>query len=303
MRFTTRLLATCLVSVAAFSADPAMSGPLAGFVLDQEARSVRPVLGVPGSAYVAGSVLQDVEALAVSPDGERALAAQADGLAWVERLPSGDFQAMRIAGSTGADRLTWSPDGSAAAAYAASTRSVQVLLKGKISRIVDLTSLEGVRALAIDNSGDSVLAGADGGVYLAGKDGAVRRLASLESPAALAIRGSDLFVAAGGVFEIKDYAAQPALLPFSDAAAVALHVAPGGDRLVVATGEAVFIFEIASRSVATRLNLDFQPTMLTRLGSAALFVLNSGKAGVEPLYVVNAAAVPAVFFVPSGREQ
>jgi hypothetical protein len=303
MRFTTFLLVLCLVAVA-LAADPAMSGPLAGFVLDQETRSVRPVLGVPGSAYVAAAVLQNVDALAVSPDGNRALAAQAEGLAWVERLPGGDFNAVRIEGSAGADRLAWSPDGSAAAAYGADARSVQVLVNGKVSRVVDLSALDSVSSLAIDNGGDYVIAGAAGGIFLARKDGDVRLVAAVASPAALAIRGEDLFVAAGAVFEINDYAGKATLLPFAeDAAAVALQVAPGGERLIVATESAVSIFEIASRSVAAKLDLDFKPTMLHRLGAAAVFALNSGKAGVEPLYAVSASAAPAVFFVPSGREQ
>jgi hypothetical protein len=257
-------VAVCLVPQAAFSADPVMSGPLAGYFFDKEARAVRPVLGVPGSAYVAGAVLDDVDALAVSPDGRQALVSQGNSLALLGRLPDGSFDAVGIGDSARADKLAWSADGAAAVAYSSAAASAQVLAHGKISRAVDLSALEEVSALAIDNEGDRLLIGAADGLYLAVKGEDVRRIAAIAGPAAIAIEGADAFVAAGSVFEVKDY---------------------------------------AGAAVAVRLDLDFTPTMLSRLGSETTFALNSGAAGVEPLYVIDAAREPAVFFVPAGREQ
>jgi hypothetical protein len=304
MKLIPILIAVCLVPLAAFSAEPVMSGPLAGYILDPESRSVRPVLGILGSAYVAGAVLDDVDALAVSPDGARALVSQGDSLVLVGRVHNAAFEAVPIEDTAGADKLAWSPDGSAAVAYSSSARAAQVLTGGKSSRVVDLSALEHVSVVAIGNSGESLLIGAEGGLYFAAKGGEVRLIAAIGKPVAIALAGADAFVAAGGVFEIHDYAGQAAVLTFAEEAdAVGLQAARDGKRLIVAAARSISVYDVASRTVAARLDLDFTPTMLSRLGSETTFALNSGAAGVEPLYVIDAGREPAVFFVPSGREQ
>jgi hypothetical protein len=304
MRLIPILMALCLVPLAAFSAEPVMSGPLAGYVLDQESRSVRPVVGIPGSAYVASPVLEDVDALAVSPDGARALVSQGDSLALVGRHSSGSFEAVEIQETRAAEKLAWSPDGSAAVAYSSGTRTAQILTGGKFSRAVDLSALEQVSVVAVGNSGENLLIGAEGGLYLAEKGGEVRLIAAIAKPVAIALEGADAFVAAGEVFELQDYAGKATLMTFAgEAEALGVQVERGGKRLIVASSRSVAVYDVASRTVAARLDLEFTPTMLSRLGSETTFMLNSGAAGVEPLYVIDAGREPAVFFVPSGREQ
>jgi hypothetical protein len=298
------IVISSLLPLAAFAAEPAMSGPLAGYVLDGESRSARAVLGVPGAAYAGAAILADVDALAVSPDGLRALAAQSDGLALVTRLATGDFEAARIENSSGADKLAWSGSGAAAVAYSSGSRTVQVLLEGKIDRLVELSGIEGVSALAVDDTGDHVLIGAEAGLYLAVKGGDTRLVAALAKPVAIALRGADAFVVAAGVVEIEDYAGKATVLTFaSEPEAVGAQLSRDGKRLVVALANAVAIYDIVSRSAAARIDLDFTPTMLARFGSGSAYLLHAGKAGVEPLYVVDASASPAVFFVPAGRQE
>jgi hypothetical protein len=189
-------------------------------------------------------------------------------------------------------------------AYSPASRAAQVLIRGKAARVIDLSALEDVGALAIDDSGDHVLIGAGDGLHLAREGGDVNRITAIAKPAAIALDGPDAFVAAGAVLEIEDYAGKATLLTFADEAGVlGLQVERGGKRLIVAAPGTVSAYDMASRTVAARLDLDFTSTMLSRLGAGATFALNSAAAGVEPLYVLEAGREPAVFFVPSGREQ
>jgi hypothetical protein len=301
MKFTAFLLGLCLAA-ASFAADPDVSGPFAGFVLDAQSRAVRPVIGVPGAAYLGSDILQNVEALAVSPEGTSALAALGESLAMVRRLPSGEFDTANIErGLAAADRLAWSSDGKTAVAFSSKAGVAQVLRNGAVQRSFEI-ALEGVAAVAVDNSGGHVLLGSQAGLYLAA-GGDITLIASL-TPSAIALAGPDAFVAAGGVFEIKDYAGKATLLTFADGAAAAgLEVSRDGKRLLVAEAQSVAVYDIASRTATARVDLDFAPSRLAQLGAPATFVLNSGTAGSEPLYVVDASAAPAVYFVPAGREQ
>ena len=297
-----KLLAFCLVPLAALSADRVMTGPLAGYVLDTESRTVRPVLGIPGAAYMGGAILENVDALAVSPDGDQALVSGGGSLVLVRRLPDGGFETAPVEGARSADKLAWSPDGSAAVGYSSATRAAQILTGGKFRHAVDLSALERVSAFAIDNSGDTLLAGAEGGLYLAARSGNITLIAAVARPVAIALAGADAFVVAGGVFEIKDYASKASVVALAvEPGAIALQTVREGKRLIVAGARSVSVYDVASRTVSARLDLEFAPTMLSHLGSGTAFALNADAESGEPLYVVDVGREPAVFFVPGVR--
>jgi hypothetical protein len=260
-------------------------------------------LGIPGSAYVAGAVLENVDAVAVSPDGA-ALASHDGALVLISRAADGNFEVGRVEDSVAAALLAWSPDGSAAVAYSPEQRMAQVLTRGKAVRVIDLSTVDGVSAVAIDDTGDQVLIGAHDGLHFARKSGDVTRIAAIATPAAIALKGGDAFVAANGIFEIQDYSGKAALLAFADETDVlGLQVARDEKRLIVAASRTLSVYDVASRTVTARLDLEFPPTMLARLGAGSVFALNSATAGVEPLYIFDAGREPSVFFVPAGREQ
>jgi hypothetical protein len=292
------------VFLAAMASDSGVSGPLAGFLLDPETRTLRPALGVPGAAHAGPAILSDVEAASIAPRGDVALAATPDALVLVRRLPSGEFDATRIEnGLAGANGLAWSADGAVAAAYSASARAAQIIRDGAVVRLIDLAALEDVTALAIDNTGENLLVGAVGGVYAA-KASHVQLAASLPRVAAIAIHGQNAFIAADAIYELADFAGKAALLPFAvEAGAAGIQVSGNGKRLVVAAAQSVLVYDIASRSALARTDLEWAPTTLARFGAPATFLLKSGKAGSEPLYIVDVSADPAVFFVPVGREE
>ncbi|HEV2447792.1 MAG TPA: hypothetical protein VGS58_17800, partial [Candidatus Sulfopaludibacter sp.] len=65
------LCAACTVSFAQSQAT--LAGPVAGFVFDQSARAIRPMIGVAGAAYLGPAVVADLDAAAIAPDGNSAL--------------------------------------------------------------------------------------------------------------------------------------------------------------------------------------------------------------------------------------
>jgi hypothetical protein len=163
--------------------------------------------------------------------------------------------------------------------------------------------------LAFD--GKRLLAGA-GAVYLADASG-LKLLLRTPNPAALALGASgDLFVAdqAGNqVWMIRDYAGDATPMLFADkraglSAPVGLRVSGNGRSLWIASAgsRSVDALEIATRAFLKHVDLDFAPSRMEAVGSSALALLNSGSSG-EPLYLLDGAGDPAVYFVPVGSEE
>ena len=56
-----------------------VAGPVTGFVYDTQLGAVRPMLGIPGAAYLGNVVATGLGAASVAPDGSAALAMQQNG--------------------------------------------------------------------------------------------------------------------------------------------------------------------------------------------------------------------------------
>ncbi len=135
-----------------------VENPVWGFVFDESARAVRPVRGVPGAAFLGPPVLVAVEAAWAAPGGGAALAVHR-GRLYLAAL-SGREAPVAVEGAIeDADRVAWTPDGSAAAVCSSRARRAQVLrnLRGGTPRASKQLELPGeITALAI--SGDVLLA-------------------------------------------------------------------------------------------------------------------------------------------------
>src|SRR5438874_1999780 len=122
------LLLAGACALMALGQDSRMSGPVPGFVFHSPTRSIRPIIGVPGSAYLGPMVAPDFDAASVSPLGKSALATRGGQLFFVQGLDSGDPPATPIEGAiSGVDRFAWSQDGLSAAVYSADSRQAQIL--------------------------------------------------------------------------------------------------------------------------------------------------------------------------------
>ena len=311
-----RATVALLLALAAPAQDTRLSGPVSGFVFHSPTQSIRPIVGVPGSAYLGTELAQGFDAASVAPLGRFALATLGGKLYLLRGLGSGQTEPAPIEGSIDAvDRFAWSPDGASAAVYSGDSRQAQILRNldsaqpPDVESALDLSSTDGpVTALAFD--GKRLLAGA-GGVYLADSSG-VKLLLRTSNPAALALGNGDLFVAyqAGNqVWMIRDYAGEATPMLFADERAglsgpVGLRISGNGRSLAVASAgsRSVDALDISTRALLRHVDLDFAPSRMEVVGSSALTLLNSGSDG-EPLYLLDSGQDLAVYFVPAGSEE
>jgi hypothetical protein len=313
---TLLLAASC--ALMAPGEDSRMSGPVPGFVFHGPTRSIRPIVGVPGSAYLGPMVAQDFDDASISPLGKSALATRGGRLYFLQGLDTGEPLVTTIEGAiSGVDRIVWSQDGLGAAVYSASLRQAQILrslngsLMPAVESLLDLSSTENaVSALLFD--GKRLLAGA-GGVYAADPSG-LKLLLRTANPAALALGAGnrDLFVAdrdSNQIWMIRDYAGDATPMLFSDeraglASPVGLRVAGNGRYLLIANSgnRSVDAVEISTRSVLKHIELNFAPSRMDTVGLGALALLNSGRDG-EPLYLIDSGEDLAVYFVPARSEE
>jgi hypothetical protein len=314
----TRILALilCAFPVLGSAQDrTAVSGPVSGFVFDQTARTLRPVVGVPGAAYLGPAALEGLEAAAVSPDGSAALAVREGRLYLITGLNAVQAAAAVDGSIQGADRIVWAADGGSAAVYSSVSGRAQVLRNlpksPEAGSAIDLSVLPGaVTALAV--AGDAVLAGvaaADaGGIYLTAPDSPARLLAAAARPSGIAVSGDGLYFVdqeRGQVWEVRRFATDATPLLFADALASPVGLQLSGNRLFVANaGDSTLeVFDVAARASAGRLQLDAAPAMLEAFGSRSVWLLNASAGEQDPLYILSGGENPAVYFVPAGREQ
>ena len=299
-------------SAAAAAADviPAVHGPVTGFVYDAQARAIRPMLGLPGAAYLGAPVVSALEAASVSPDGSTVVGIQAGRLVVYTGINNAAPPARRVpAAISGADRFAWAPSSAAAVVYS-STQAQVINLSGtpEAGAPISLAGIPGeLAALAFD--GSEIIAGSSGGIYVVTAQGAIERLASAASPSAIALAGSDLYFAdqqANQIWQVSRYASQPAALLFaaddSIVSPVGLQLSADGLRLYVANAGnlKLAIYGVATRTLLRTLALSTAPAGLQRFGDPSVFLLNGATASRQPLYVLSDRGTDqAVYFVPN----
>ena len=94
-----------------------LAGPVTGFVFDAQAGAVRPMLGIPGAAYLGNVVAAGLQAASVSPNGSAALAVQQGGkLVLYSGLRTALPVTLAVSGAiAGADHFAWGPGSGTAA--------------------------------------------------------------------------------------------------------------------------------------------------------------------------------------------
>ena len=294
-----------------------VAGPVTGYIFDSHAGAVRPMLGIPGPAYLGNALAAGFHTASVAPDGSAALAVQERGgkLLFYSGFQTAKPVTSVVPGSlTGADRFAWSADSGSAAIYSSATGKGQILTglakAPSISAPIDLSSLPGpVTALAFDGSLlIAAVSGDSGGLYAASATAPPQRIAAALNPSAIALAGKSLYFAdsqAQQIFQVQNYAGTAATVIFASDASidspVGLELSVDGRRLYVANAgnQQLVAYDIASRGPMQNLPLPFTPTRLDRFGDPAVFVMNGTGAG--PLYVMRdgGPGKAAIYFVPS----
>jgi hypothetical protein len=130
-------------------------------------------------------------------------------------------------------------------------------------------------------------------------------------PSGIALTGSgrNLYVADRArqeILEIRNYDDGAEVVLFAGEALgisdpVGVSRSADGRSLIVAGGaqRSLLIYDLTSSSLSTRIDLDFEPSRIERLGEGSLYLLNSRGEQNNILEVLQAGPSPAVYFVPA----
>lgn len=313
------MLISPALAVAADEAVLAGMGPVSGVLIDSAARTIRPILGMPGSAYAGPATVSSFEYAAAAPGSQNALIAK-DGSLFVLRrlaagrpvwreLDSGTSDVEFAAWSDNAEAIVLQPRGEARLDF-----WTTLSYDPKKSGSVDISSLsERMESVAVDPDGRFAFAatqGEDSGTLYLLKPGELpRMLMPLKKAGSMLLLGNTLWVADRGsneVFRLRNWDQMPQIQSAAAAAhglndPVGVAVSRDGKILWVASAGTrnVVAFDLDSNQVKQVLELEFTPTRMLRLGVEGLFLLENGVPGEAPAQVLDTAA-GKVYFVPVG---
>lgn len=283
-----------------------IEGPVSGFIFDQSTGALRPIVGLPGAAYLGDPVITELSWAGVAPGGRWALALRDGALIAVTGLrgPEPTWSPIESVQLT-PDRAVWSEDGSVALIYSTATGAAQ-RIRGLTGMPVadEAVRLPGARALAVDAEG-RIIAGMPEGVLLLGQDGASPLLPGLQA-VAIAVTGANLLVAGsnGEVWWIRNYAGEASaelLTSVEDPVGVALS--PDQRQALIASRaeRAVLIYELAARAPMARLVADPEPSTLDRLSERDLWLIRPSFGPSDPLLVLKTSPEAGIWFVPARK--
>lgn len=297
------------------AASDQMAGPTSGVLIDSQTRAIRPIIGVPGSAYAGESAVREADFALAAPDGRTALITR-DSLLYLLRRIDSDQPVWRSLGDEALTlgRAAWSQDAQALALHLPDKSSLQLWSAmqdaPELAGEVDLSTVEGsLTALAVASDGKTAFAafesGEQGILYILKAGETPRMLLPLNRAGAMAIQEKALYVAdreRNEVIRIENWDFSLSISTVATAAhgvanPVGIALANRGETLLVASGDTrqVIAVGLESSAVEAVVDLDFIPTRLEPTGS--VFLLASGTAGERPAQVLDADNMK-VFFVP-----
>ncbi len=297
-----------------------LGGPTWGYVFDPPTRSIRLLVGVPGSAYLGPAVFTGADRAWVAPAGGSAVICQDGQMAWISDLRRPEAVALQSpcesfeAGAWAQDSsvfIAWSPQDRQLARWTnfpASPRfSTQELVfpHGEVSSLVAGPEARDIVLAVREQTATSLYALRDGGqpAHLLRSDGPAS-VAFSESPDAIYIGDSG----ARQILYVRGLSGTPVVetLYAGEAAAAITSLADlGGGRLgfTSAASKSVMVYDLASRALVADLAVDDVPSQLAPLPGQRVFLLNSRAASDSPLFVLDARQAASVYFIPASAEE
>jgi hypothetical protein len=311
-------------------------GPVSGVVYDGAERAIRPMMGVPGAAYLGAPIAGRLDFASVAPDGGRALAVTGGRLFLLRGLNAGAVRWVPLEDESAVPMVAWRADSAAAVVWSPAGNRIRLWSalsssdagspappnpragsrSARVSRqdgpeLTELGRVAGtVTALGVD-SRDQVVFGIDGeGLYLAAAGRAPSLIAPMTRPSAIAFALDDRLYATdqarGEVLEVSRYGESPdvTLLATADRAVadpIGAALSADGRSLMVAgaASRKVVFLDRATRAASATVDLDFEPSGIEHLSGGLLFLLKSRRSAGETLQVLEASRQPAVYFVPA----
>ncbi len=293
-----------------------VAGPVAGYVFDQASQAVRPVLGIPGASTLGDPVNLGLSAASawISPGLDSVIAVATDGSMHVFGLSAGVASEIAVNGVTvSAERVAFSPSGSAAAIYGGGRIQVLTQLpsapKGgssyDISTFLAMPQGRGHQKLtgsfAVSDDGAYALVATASGAQLLGA-GTPRQLVAGRNLAVAFARGNhDAVIAGTAVTLVTDVggAATPQSLAADGSVPPSVGAAFSADnsKLYVssAAGRGVTGFDLAA-GTSRIFTCDCTPSGLVSMGN----VYRLNEAGAGPVWLFDTPANgPRIVFVPA----
>lgn len=307
------LFAGLIISGAAFCQDsPPSAGPMLGLVFDRAAKGVRPIWGIPGSAFYGPPLALGFDVARAAVAQNNALAVSTDGSVFFARMNDGAVSARPIDAPPSPDSVAISSNAASAALYYRDHGSIALLTLGDQPVVTSTFPAPGaLSGLAISDDGKALacIETSDAGSTLVAIDaasGAPRNIAQAGHIAAAAfLPGTqDVVYAddnAGAVSLVRALLADAVSTPLLAGdermpAPGAIQPSSSGAQVIVAGPKdgSVGILDLAGGDPVF-MNCNCTPGNLARLLSKSLYVLTEFQDGV--IWLLD-SSTPRVLFVP-----
>lgn len=292
--------------------------PSSGFVYDSYARSIRPVIGLLGSAHLGASVAT-ADWASIAPRGSSAWIVTEGKLSFIPDLARGEAAPLDGDWPLATD-ARWSADAKGvvlAGPGGVALASIDHDGSPRLERTLPLASAAEVRLLGASDDLAHILIATRAAeaqswmLQLWGKEAALRDAGALSDPVASA------FALKTGIAFVADAASRSILrLPLTGEGALEpvldeSHGISEPAGLVVSTDAAsLFVversartlrtYDLAARSLTGEIALDEAPGTPLAIGSGR-YLLNQRTRKQQALLVLDIAAEPKVVFVPAGE--
>ena len=297
----------------AFAALPLLSqtleNPPTALAFHSASRSLRPIIGIPGSSYLGAPLLSDLDFASIAPDQKTGVAVSNGSTRLIRNIQDPASVSAPIENAIAAvDQVLWSVDSTTAILLSSTQREIQWITAGQAVPLYSLANMSGkIRLLAADPQAQVAIVAAAGQLFRITNETAPTLLATVGNPTAAVFdrTGQVLYVAdaaARQIFELR-YGTQTAFLKGAEGIEdpVARALSEDGTLLYVASqsSRSVAAFRTADSSLVGRLSLDWAPTSFTFL-SRGTFLLNRTAPAGEPFSVLTTHDGLAEAFIPTG---
>lgn len=299
------------------------SGPTSGVVYDAPTRSLRPIIGLPGSAYLGESLASELDGAWVAPNGDRAVVLRQGQLSAVADLTQAAPRWMEL-GLEVSDqsKMAWSGDSSTLLFTTDAGGSLQwARWQDGTLNLAERAVLPAgalVSALRCDRTGTSavlvVQAEAGTALYTLQPGLDPLPLSEVSAGTILApVQGQEALLAVDGA------ARRVLLVTLSQAAPTVSVLYESADETTTlsgalwnATSHSLFLFDASnhfmnvidtdSGQTAASTELESDPDALSLLPRPGLYLLSARAKSQQPLYLFDAVS-GGIFFVPAPGDQ
>jgi hypothetical protein len=289
-------------------------GPQLGYAWKADDQTLRPLLGVPGSAQIGESVVPAGTYVAAGASAASSLAilVGADGKLYSMSLPSGT--PAQIGGTAGPGSVVrFSPSGVAALVFVPGSQTALLLTSLSSSvKAQAVAAAAPLEEMAVNDAG--VVAGIlqrGNGTTVNLLTGSPQQLAALSGPGSLSFAGtSDTLLAAdasaNSLVVIRTVSSTPSASPLSTGgllrSPVGVGTAFGGRWAVVANGadSSIVRIDLSGATPPLRIASPAQPTVAQQLAGSGVFRFTEIGAASAPVWIADITTTnPSMMFIPA----